>query len=688
MEVSIAYNEYLYKRRMEMGLTKRKFAKLLNVPSLFYSYYENGYVKPGKKYVERISKALGVDYSQYLEGVSSYPAELPEKVGWFVKFYQKLLSKVYVKIGILVFLLASIGLTIFGFCRYGYVMDHATDFYNERYLTFAYTMREKGGTTVSLLHEMTRPEIHSSSNGRFTSISTSTEDYAIRSLNAYVCYSNEEENIYYIIPNDAKKALTTIKFQYIDRETLVKYTNNIQRDDDKSEFKFTDDLYDGAYNHYESSSEVYLKLKDKALEHVNELNDAFTSLIKEKLDLDYNFYNELLVDHAESATENLYAEISSLGFGLGGVILTGGFLFFILFAIFFGGKSKKRLAKDAARELKLANDAPISRSCVTPKKDIRFYPFVPETIYELIGIGLVFFGSIRIILYTINLFTFTGIDQSDFESTSLSLFMYFTVGMFLLYFIDFDIFLNDRRSLRNFFLYFIVFFGLYILEATLVQYFSMTRGVAKIVDLFYVIPNNFSTIACYFGIMVFLFYSPGWMDSKKKTIGFRCLAILPLAWIIISTVIFQNYKKWGLNFNTWQVYFFNSERPQFSLLCCSYLIGLYFLRLFFKFRYGPEVAERFFNGNKFYFMKNILICVIICVLSLTEYLLAHSTKGNRGLGGYWEIIYLAPMLLFYHPHFGSRNKPLDYFTLILYGVFFAMGYVFAGLMVISSIALN
>ena len=686
MEVSIAYNEFLYRKRMEMGLSKRKFAKLLNVPPLFYSYYENGYVKPGKKYVERISKALGIDYSIYLEGVSSYPAPLPEKTGWFVNLYQKLLSKLYVKIGILVLLFASIGLTVFGFCRYGYVMDHATNFYGERYLTFAYTMREKGGMTVSLLHEMTRPEIHSSKDGRFVSISTSTEDYAIRSLNAYACYSNDTENVYYIIPNDAKKALTTIQFQYIDRETLLKYTNTIEKNG--NEFTFGNSLYDGSYNSYASDSEVYLKLKDKALEHVNELNDAFTSLIKEKLDLDYNFYDELLVDHAESATENLYAEISSLGMGIGGVILTGGFLFFILFAIFFGGKSKKKLVKEAAREAKLANDVPISRSYKTPRKDIRFFPFVPETVYEILGIFLVFFGSIRIILYTVNLFSFAGIDQSGFESTSMSLFMYFTVGMFLLYFIDFDIFLDDRRSLRNFFLYAIVFFGLYILEATMVDYFSKTRGIAKIVDLFYVIPNNFSTIACYFGIMVFLFYSPKWMDTKKKTILFRCLSILPLAWILISTIIFQNYKKWGIEFNTWQVYFFNSERPQFSLLCCSYLVGLYFLRLFFKHRYGPDVAARFFNGNKFYFLKNILVCVIICALSLSEYLLAHSTKGNRGLGGYWEIIYLAPMLLFYHPHFGMRNKPLDYFTLILYGVFFAMGYIFAGLVVISSIMLS
>lgn len=685
MDANIAYNEFLYKKRREKHLSKRKFAKFLNIPPLFYSYYENGYVKPGKKYVKRISDALGVDYSQYLEGVSSYPTPLPEKTGWFVKFYRNFLSKLYVRIGILVLLFASVGLTIAGFVRYNYTMNHATEFYNETYLSFVSAMREKGGSTVSLLHEMTRPEIHSKDGDMFVSISTSQQDYAVRSLTAYVCYSNKDENMYYIVPNDAEEAVTKVKFQYIDASTLIKYNSSFTRADKNSEFVFSDDITNDSGKSIKGDVE-FETIKGKALSHINEINTAFTTLIKNELGMDYDFYNQLLIDHSTSATNNLYAEVSSLAMGIGGVVLTGGFLFAILFSIFFAESQKKK--KEAVPVVKLADDAPISRNYKTPKKDIRFFPFVPETVYEIIGILLVFFGSVRIALYAVNLFSSSGVEQANFESTSLSLFMYFTVGMFLLYFIDFDIFLDDKRSLRNFFLYGIVFFGLYILEAVLIEYFSMTRGVAKIVDLFYVIPNNFSTIACYFGIMVFLFYSPKWMNTKKKTITFRCLSILPLAWILISTIIFQNYKKWGMQFNTWQVYFFNSERPQFSLLCCSYLVGLYFLRLFFKKRYGPENAARFFNGNKFYFMKNILACLIICVLSLSEYLLAHSSKGNKGLGGYWQIIYLAPMLLFYHPHFGRRNKPLDYFTLILYGVFFGIGYVIAAGVIISSLFLR
>ncbi len=744
MEIAIAYNEFLYRKRREKHLSKRKFAKFLKVPSLFYSYYENGYVKPGKKYAKRISEALGEDFSKYLEGVSSYPSPLAEKLGWFEKLYKKILAKAYIRIIFIILFLGALGMTIFGFARYNYVMDHAYEFYNEDYLTFVNRMREKGDSTISLLHEISRPEIHSKEGDRFVSISASSQDYALRNVTAYVCYTSNGANSYYIVPNDPKEAVTTIAFQYIDSASLIKYSGSFTRENTDSKFVLGKAIYDDASNPLEAGT-LYDFIVATANSHIDEINVSFTTLIKEKLDLDYDFYNKLLVDRSDSAMDNLYSEVSSLGIGIGGVVLTGCFLFSILFALFFGAKENKgrkkksksitkeslpsktapisvvaeaneaeivanstpndgntKNIKEIAKEESLQkplginesnhsylqDGAPIARSYKTPKTDIRFFPFVPETVYEIIGILLVFLGSVRIAMYAVNLFSSSGIEQSNFETVSLSLFMYFTVGMFLLYFIDFDIFLNDKRSLRNFFSYGIVFFGLYIIEATIVEYFALTRGVAKIAELFYVIPNNFSTIACYFGIMVFLFYNPDWMNTKKKTVAFRCLAILPLLWIFVTTLIFQNYKKWGINFNTWQVYFFNSERPQFSLLCCCYLFGLFFLRLFFEHRFGKDVAKRYFNGNKFYFMKNILVCVIIAILALLEFYLAHSSKGNKGLGGYWEIIYLVPMLLFYHPHFGKRNKPLDYFTLILYGFFFGVGYLLAGAVVISSLFLH
>lgn len=690
-----SYNELLYQKRMEKGMSKREFARFLGVPTLFYRYYENGYVKPGKKYVERISDKLGIDYSLNFVGAASYPSELPEEMTKFEKWYRRLLSKLWVKIVFVVFLLLSVATIGVSFYKNNEITSHADQYYSEKYLQFVSEVKEKGSMTFSLLHELTRPEIHISDDEKYVSISTSTETFAIRDLNAYIRYKGEDYSIYYIVPNSAKGATEYLTVQYIDYVNLEKYISSFNIVDSK--FVFTDSITLENGNPVESSTEIYQAVKEKMLSKIENVNTDLTSLIKEKTGMDYDFYNELLIDHKEGANKNLFAEIMSLAMGIIGIGLTGLFLFALLFSFFFGIKEEKKkleLGRIDTMSTESENKTRGSPNTVTEKqkeniammrKDIPFFPFLPETVLEIIGICLIALGSVRIFLNLEMLFYSSGVTQEMYNQTSTNLFRLFTVGMFLLYFIDFDIFLDDSRSLRNFFLYGIVFFGLYFIECILIEYLAKTRGLIFILRDYYVVPNNFGTISCYFGIMFFLFYTPKNINTKKKTIIFRLLCLIPIAWILVSSVIFENYKALGLEFNTWQVYFFDSERPQFSLLCVSYLVGLYLIRLYFKKKYGQEAAKRFFNGNRFYYIKNIFICLIVAAIAVNEYCLRNYTSNIKGIGSYYQIVYLIPMLLFYHPHLGKRCKPLDYFTLILYGLFFSFGYLLAAILILAMV---
>ena len=74
-----SYNYFLYQERIKLNLKRRKFAKHLKIRPLRYSFIERGYFKPKKKEIQKISNYLGIDYSIYMEGLSSYPTELPEK---------------------------------------------------------------------------------------------------------------------------------------------------------------------------------------------------------------------------------------------------------------------------------------------------------------------------------------------------------------------------------------------------------------------------------------------------------------------------------------------------------------------------------------------------------------------------------------------------------------------------------
>ena len=283
MDEVMSYNEYLYNKRKEMKMSKRAFAKFLHIPTLFYRYYENGYVKPSKKSIKKISEALNIDFSIYLEGISSYPKELDETESRFVKWYRHLLSKKITKYILLVTILFSSIFAFYGYNNYAYTMEHASEFYTSQYVDFVYKVREKGTPTFSLLHESLRPEIHESTSDKFVSISTSTNDYAIRSLNAYINYKEEKGSTYYIVPNLASESLTTLNVQYVDYATLTKYISSFSIKDD--EFILNENITT------ESSEEIdevtLTKVKEKMNAHVNDVYNDFTSMIKNTLDMDY-----------------------------------------------------------------------------------------------------------------------------------------------------------------------------------------------------------------------------------------------------------------------------------------------------------------------------------------------------------------------------------------------------------------
>ena len=90
-----SYNMYLYNERMSLGLSENKFAKKLGIGYIKYHLIENGYLKPNNKEVEIISSALNVDYSEYLYGERSYPAQKEHKRNAsFYKVKKKTIAKI------------------------------------------------------------------------------------------------------------------------------------------------------------------------------------------------------------------------------------------------------------------------------------------------------------------------------------------------------------------------------------------------------------------------------------------------------------------------------------------------------------------------------------------------------------------------------------------------------------------
>ncbi len=54
----ISYNEFLYNKRIELGFSRRKFAKQLKIFRFRYKLIENGYIKPTKRMLKKYLSIL------------------------------------------------------------------------------------------------------------------------------------------------------------------------------------------------------------------------------------------------------------------------------------------------------------------------------------------------------------------------------------------------------------------------------------------------------------------------------------------------------------------------------------------------------------------------------------------------------------------------------------------------------
>ena len=688
----LTYNSFLYTKRMGLNLSRGKMAKILKISPFHYSMIEKGYFKPSKKLIERISLAFEVDYKKYATHESSYPVELPEKKkNVIVSFFYKVLGHIAFKIFFGVMSVLSIGFMIFGFCQSYYVSSHQEQYFPENYVTFMESLRINGTIHFSAVNKITRPEYYSYVNdtgnqkSKYISIIGDYED--LTNLKFTATYRNEVgRTVYSVVPG----VLNDGDVSYVITASFSKYEEPLSW---TSTFALTNNGYfcnmielvkqDGSKELIYDTNPQYVELKTVLAEHIEELKDEFSSVIEEKDPTfgsgqanKFIYLSKLYLEGQEKLT--VPQGLAFFGRYIG-IVLSGVNIFVFIFAMLYG--THKGVEKNYRPvEMEVPVD-PIHRM----KTDIRISPFVPETLLEIIGIFLVFIGSFRLIYYASGFVTGqAGMVMAS--SNGSGLMQIFMVGMFLLYFIDFDIFMDDKRVFRNIFLYTIVFFCLYGLENLL---FRSVNDGSVVGQLFQMIkmPNMFGSIACYYLIMFFLFYTPKRIKKKVTLVLYRCCSIIPVIIIFVSWYLYNGYNvlfdaDWPLELRN----VFNGEKIPFSILAVSYLFGLFFLRLFFEKRFGKERATIFFNGNKFLWIKNIMVSLIVLSIGIVEFVLkSNPTAHKLGLGLYSNILLLIPMLFFYHPHKGPRNIILDWTTLFLYIV--AISFAYFAVIIIVGIAL-
>ena len=643
----ISYNEFLYNKRLELGFSRRKFAKQLKIFRFRYKLIENGYIKPTKKDVKKISEYFDMDFNYYLEGIRSYPKKLDdEKYNPISNFMYHMFTKKWLRITFLVIAILSVLYTIFGFVISTTYDYQKTYLHDDKVVELKQAIMDKGNSNFSIntFSFPTVSQLYELENGNENAVifdSSYNEkqlDFSFREIYWY----------------DHYRFSITISDYNVSAYTLM--VNAFNYDTYESDF-YSVFVVDGELV---ILSETEMATVAKGIIEKMDINFDFTTLFHDKLGIDASFDSIMTsINNTRQKYSSVVNVISSVAFLT--LFLSFVFVFLSFFAWIYQKKKDEIHSfshSDELLELKCKN--------LDAKKDIKIFPFIPETFVRLVAFLFIFFGALRILMLSLNVASYSA------ESMEIArqLFSIQMLGMFLVFYINFDIFMKDNRIFRNIVLYPLIFLMIYLVEGYLLTNLTSEQSVISFALDKFTFPNPFATATFYFLMIFFLFLTPSFINTKKKLIIFRSMTIIPILLIIFSFIFGHSDVLFGFKFTSyWTKLLFIGDRITISILAISYLISLFFLRLHYKRKYGEEKAFRYFNGNRYIFTKNLIATGLIVIIWIFEMIFSgNQTLNSLGIGQNTSLIIIAPLVLLYHPHKNKRNAVSDIILISIYGL--------------------
>ena len=642
------YNLFLYEERREKGYGRRAFARQLGVSVCTLFLMEKGYVKPSKKTVERISAQTGEDF---YDAERSYPTNLTWRMEKPIgkKFFTAFLA-------ILLFGALLIG-GAFGVRAYGNAK--ARDFYGEAYLSVYDGVVKKGTPTYSFVNETVRREIYAQTeDDRLVTVKAGntpddTEFRAYYWTNAQrvSCFLTTDTPGVKVYVDDYRTETTYLATYVWQKEGVALAMINVTAG--------TSNLTEG------EKLTLFSGTAERALRD-------WRALLRDELGETYDLraVNEGLIAGKTKEKECSVAFFCLLLAGAGLAALGAFWLGYGLI-----GKRKDvrvRMAYPAREAL---------------EKDVRLFPFVPESALYLLGMGIVFGVLLFVALYALDTLGVVTTGASEI-GLSLNMAHILYIGVFSLYFLDLGKIDNGKRILRDAWLFFCLYVLTYFLEGVLYLYAADAGTVLLSVLGEVTLPNPFGSVCLCFLIAACLFVTPKWVNTKKKLVFYRLLSLLPLILLVGMTVlskIVDRQTAWDLSVLVKLL--FNSEKIVFGTLCVGFLYGVYLIRLYFQKKYGKEGAERYFSGNRYLWIKNFFVCALILTVCFADYAVRRYPVADMiGLGKTWQAAVLAPFFLLYRPKVGRRNVFAEKTSLAFYTAAYAVIYaLFCAVIVLMSV---
>ena len=625
--MGISYNRQLIEDREKAGLSLKAAAKAIGISSFRLFLYENGYARPRGKALGKIESFYGVPL--IFSGTNEYPSRVPE-----AEKPSKPRKKKLIVSGVITALAA--GLFVGGTLLFGDSASIRTSNYGKTYNEVRAKAFEKGQPGRDLVTDLEYFyfDNQASGLGRGSILFYTTNSFLYFNTSTYT------NNIGFV--DMPELGICRHQFQFGGDMSKNSYVCTFTFGSSKAAMFFTAEVlyqnkpvdhFDKLVVHTQSEIPVTEEFAlDMFNKRIDEVMKTFSKTLTASTGKDISFYDDFLPAREQGRKANLAMQ----SWGLGMLFLSI-FTFFIAATVFLFTLLSGRRKEVAERAVE---GGPLPRD-LSPNLGVPDYILI--WISRILG-----YGSL-VVLIVVSLLNIVAKLPPFFSDPAFLNFLRtsFLVAPFIRLWVIARSPANARVFLGETFKHAILHLFIATLETILIAITQMWGyNIASLLSRY--IPSTvFFVAALNYLICFFLFVTPSFVDTKKKTVLWRLLSLLPVLAIAVATgfdkasdLIYGAEK--NIYFGVWIA----NTSVLLSLASLLLIYGVFFVGAFNKRKYGESLFHLYRNGNRYQLSVNIVCTLCIVIVGFVDL----ACRGNEyayylGLGyGAW-VFTLIPFVL-------------------------------------------
>lgn len=656
LDNSTSINEYLIYLRKSNNLSLKELSKLIKINRITLFNLERGYRKLNSKLKEKYIK-----YFYLEENTFDNLNEVPESIEVKNRSIKFLFDK---KLTLIFSLLIGIIFTVISIISY-----------NERQSRFNNPRKYLNTEYYTLYDKVKNGESISSKNTVYMNVLTG-DIFLIRTDYNYYTDQNESElsnASFYYATNEAKSLIFGVDYTIEEVNDDVMFTLDYRGGfTDYLRGKFTvlvDDVYYECDLYYKINKGLYIKNvsknKELLITKFNEYQNNFITAMDEyyisNTSYTMNDYFKLILpktfEFSKSTVLLFYAYL------IGTIIsIISYFVFIVSILTYISDKLKYK-------ESKYNEDIEKDKLVITKNK--YFTPFIKEGYIKIICFVLLTISNFSLLFYYSRFLNRLNFDVPLDIDTLKKISNITRIGSLGLVVVTSKAYSRGKNAYIRTSLFLLIGLMFYAFE-----YFFLKRIFESniLISNFtsYIPSNFFLAIFLLIAISLFLFKTPKHVDSKTKLIIYRSLSIIPVLLFFGSYTLKVLDIKNIISLPLYIELLIPQKLVGIELFGVLFLYSMFVYEEIIKHKHGIGYLKQYKYTNKYYWIENIIICVLLLIITGIEYIpsLAESLK-HIGVGKLKYTYLLLILFAFYHPRIEKPNTALN----ILYGSSFIISIV-------------